>query len=377
MKLALTEDQRLIKDSAVTLWKDKGAVRRLRSLRDTGDATGFSRELWAELAGLGWLGLPFPEEHGGVGLGVTELCLVLEEAGRTLAPEPLLATTLLAGSALLLGDSDAARSAWLPGLIAGDVVGTLAWQERARRDDDPPSCAALATPAGDGAVMLHGSKREVVAGVQADLVIVAAQHSETRELGLWAVPGDAAGLLRTPLSRIDHFPCARVELDGVRLSEDARLGGAALLASALDRATIGLAAEALGAMSAAFELTLGWLRERRQFGVPIGSFQALQHRAARLYIDLELCRSAVMAAARTADQPRVSAAVLGQAASLAAARTLDTFLRVADEAVQLHGGVGMTDEHDIGFYLKRARVVASTFGDAAWHRDRWARLAGY
>ena len=376
MKLALTEDQRLIKDSAVTLWKDKGAVQRLRRLRDTGDATGFSRELWAELAGLGWLGLPFPEEHGGVGLGVTELCLVLEEAGRTLAPEPLLATTLLAGSALLLGDSDAARSAWLPGLIAGDVVGTLAWQERARRDD-PPSCAAVATPAGPGVVSLHGNKREVIVGDQAGLIVVAAQHSETGKLGLWAVPGDAEGLVKTPLVRVDHFPCARLDLDGVKVSEDARLGGVALLNTVLDRATIGLAAEALGAMSAAFELTLDWLRERRQFGVPIGSFQALQHRAARLYIDLELCRSAVMAAARTADQPHVSSAMLGQAASLAAARTLDTFLRVTDEAVQMHGGVGMTDEHDIGFYLKRARVVASTFGDAAWHRDRWARLAGY
>jgi len=376
MKLALDDDQRLIKDSAATLWKGRGAVARLRQLRDTRDPDGFSRALWAELAELGWLGLPFPEDVGGAGLGVTELCLVLEEAGRTLAPEPMLATTLLAGSALLLGESDAARSSWLPRLAAGELVGTLAWQERARRDE-PVSCTAVARSLGDGRVTLHGSKREVIAGAQADLVIVAAKDEASGQLGLYAVPGDAAGLVKTPLIRVDSFPCARLDLDGVEVSAAARLGGAGLLATVLDRAGVGLAAEALGAMTAAFELTLEWLRERRQFGVPIGSFQALQHRAARLYIDIELCRSVVMAAARTADAPAAPAAALAQAASLALARTTDTFLRVVDEAVQMHGGVGMTDEHDIGFYLKRARVVAATFGDAAWHRDRWARLAGY
>jgi len=375
MKLALDDDQRLIKDSAATLWKARGAVARLRKRRDGDDATGFSRELWSELAQLGWLGLPFPEADGGVGLGLAELCLVLEEAGRTLAPEPLLATTLLAGSALLLGDNAAARARWLPPLIAGEVVATVAWQEALRRDD-PLTCATTATPDG-GDVILRGSKRDVLAGAQAELVIVAAQHAETGELGLWAVPGDAAGLTRRPQTRIDSHPCARLDLDGVRVPAAARLGGAALLETALDRATIGLAAEALGAMTTAFELTLGWLRERHQFGVPIGSFQALQHRAARLYIELELCRSVVMAAARTADTPGVPAAALAQAASLAKARTSDAFLWVGDEAVQMHGGVGMTDEHDIGFYLKRARVVAATFGDAAWHRDRWARLADY
>ncbi|TNF26946.1 MAG: acyl-CoA dehydrogenase [Deltaproteobacteria bacterium] len=376
MKLALNEDQRLIKDSAAAVWKDRGAVERLRKLRDAGDATGFSRALWDELAGLGWLGLPFPEELGGVGLGVTELCLVLEEAGKTLAPEPLLATTLLAGSALLLGDSDAARTTWLPRISAGEVIATVAWQERARRDE-PLSCAAVARSAGDGRVSLHGAKREVLVGAQAELIVVVARDEASGQLGLYAVPGDAEGLTATPLVRVDAFPCARIDLDGVVVASDARIGGAELLATVLDRAGIGLAAEALGGMSAAFEMTLGWLRERRQFGVPIGSFQALQHRAARLYIDIELCRSVVMAAARTADQPGVPAAALAQVASLALARTTDTFLRVVDEAVQMHGGVGMTDEHDVGFYLKRARVVAATFGDAAWHRDRWARLAGY
>jgi alkylation response protein AidB-like acyl-CoA dehydrogenase len=374
MNLVLSDEQRLIRDGATQLFRERGGVSRLRALRDGKDAK--TRAVWGEMAALGWLGMTVPERDGGVGLGLAEMCLVAEAAGRALAPEPLVGCAVAATDALVLGGDEAQRARWLPRLIQGEALGALAWDEPGRFRGDLARTSTEARPV-DGGFILHGAKQNVVAGAEADLLIVSARVAGSAELDLWLVDPRAGGVARTSQQRIDSLPVARVTLDGVKVAAGDRLPRSGVLPEVLDRTTVALAAELLGTASAAFEMTLGYLKDRQQFGVAIGTFQALRHRAARMYIALELARSAVMAAARMADARTTDARELAQAASLAKARTSDLALLVADESVQMHGGIGMTDEHDIGLYFKRARVAAMTLGDGAFHRDRWARLGGY
>ena len=380
MQLVLTEDQELLAKTAADFVREHAPLARVRELRDRRDPVGFSRPLWKQMAELGWVGIPFPEALGGAGLGLADLAVVLEQLGRRLAPEPFLSTVLLGGQALLLGGSAAQQQGWLPGIAAGEKLVTLAWQE-ARSRFDPFRIEATAKPAGDGFV-LDGEKIAVPDAATADAIVVAARTAgapgDEAGLALFVVPRDAAGLAIEPQTRIDHRSAALVRLAGVRVGREAAVGepgrGGPLLAGVLDRATAGLCAEMLGATSQVFEDTVQYLKTRVQFGVPIGSFQALKHRAARVFMEIELARSATMAAVRALDAGDPEAAKL---VSLAKARGSDAFLLAANEAVQMFGGVGMTDEYDLGFYLKRARVAEMTFGDAAWHRERWARLGGY
>jgi alkylation response protein AidB-like acyl-CoA dehydrogenase len=312
-------------------------------------------------------------------MGLAELAVVLEALGRNLAPEPFLSTVLLGAHALLLGGTDAQKAEWLPGVASGDKLLALAQQE-AKSRFDLNRVATRAERDGD-AFVLTGEKIAVLDGASADAVVVVARSAGalTDEAGisLFLVPAGSAGLRVERQWRVDSRQAALVSLEGVRVGADALIGteggGLPLLSQVIDRATVGIAAEMLGSMSEAFERTLAYLKDRVQFGVPIGSFQALKHRAANLFIEVELCRSAVMAAARAVDEGLEEAPRL---VSLAKARCSEAGVLVANEAIQMHGGIGMTDEHDIGFYLKRARVAELTFGDAAWHRDRWARLAG-
>jgi acyl-CoA dehydrogenase len=380
MQLVLTEDQELLAKTAADFVREHSPVSRVRALRDGRDPVGFSRPLWKQMAELGWPGIPFPEALGGAGMGLADLGVVLEQLGRRLAPEPFLSTVLLGGQALLLGGSAAQQQAWLPAACAGEKLLTLAWQE-ARSRFDPLRIEATAKAAGDGFV-LHGEKIAVPDAATADAMVVAARSAgragDEAGITLFLVPRDAAGVAREPQTRIDHRSAAIVRLAGVPVGRDAVLGevgaGGALLARVLDRATVGLCAEMVGAMSQVFEDTVQYLKTRVQFGVPIGSFQALKHRAARVFMEIELSRSATMAALRALDAGDAEAP---QLVSLAKARCSDAFVLAANEAVQMFGGVGMTDEYDVGFYLKRARVAEMTFGDAAWHRERWARLGGY
>ncbi|HKA91366.1 MAG TPA: acyl-CoA dehydrogenase family protein [Haliangiales bacterium] len=357
MTLVLDEDQKLLADAARDFVATRSSLKRVRALRD--DDIGFSRELWREMARLGWPGLPFPEELGGAGLGWRYLMVVLEELGAGLAPEPLVSTVLLGGSAFLYGDPDLRRE-HLPRIAAGDELVAVAYQEAGTRYALDRATTRFA------AGTIVGEKVQVMGGSSADWLIVSAHGPGG--VGLYVV--DATRVRRTRQHRIDGRDAAIVRLDGVPATP---LGGPGLLARVIDVATIGLCAEMLGAMGAAFAMTLAYLKTRTQFGVPIGSFQALQHRAARLYIDLELCRSATMHAHAVLD----AGGDVARAASLAKAKLSDAFLRVAEEAIQLHGGIGMTEEHDLGLYLKRARVAEITFGDAAHHRARWAELSGY
>jgi acyl-CoA dehydrogenase len=374
VQLVLTEDQEFIAKTAEDFVAEKSPISRVRELRDSGDATGFSRELWKEMADLGWAGILFSEELGGADLGMAEFVTVLEALGRTLAPEPFLSTVLLAGQALRLGGSESQQKEWLPGLIAGEKILALAYQERGSRYD-LAAAETRAEPQNDG-FLLSGEKIQVLDGHVADAIIVSASTPDG--VSLFLVPKGAPGMKITRQSRVDLRNAAIVELEGVSLAKSDLVGGigagAELLEEVVDLATVGLCAEMLGAMSEALDQTLEHLKNRVQFDVPIGSFQALKHRAADMFIEVELCRSAVMAAARAVDEEREDARKL---ISLAKARCSEAYILVTNEAVQMFGGVGMTDEYDIGFYMKRARAAEMTFGDAAWHRDRWARLSGY
>jgi alkylation response protein AidB-like acyl-CoA dehydrogenase len=380
VQLVLSEDQELLAKTAADFAAQHCPVSRTRALRDSGDPDGFSRALWKQMAELGWVGIPFPEACGGADLGLADLAVVLEALGRGLAPEPFLSTVLLGGQALLLGGSEAQRLEWLPGVVSGERLLALAFQERGSRYD-VRHVATRAEPTAEG-WRLSGEKVQVLDGNSADVFLVSARVSgdvaDRAGIGLFLVPPRTGGLQVVRQQRLDSRNAALLRLDAVAVSRDAAIGDATaagdLLERVVDRATLGLCAEMLGAMGEAFQRTLRYLKDRRQFGVPIGSFQALKHRAAELFIQIELCRSCVMAAARAVDGGLEEAPAL---VSLCKARCSDAAVQVSHEAVQMHGGIGMTDEHDIGLYLKRARVAELSFGDAGWHRDRWARLGGY
>ena len=376
MSLVLTEEQEILQRTVREFVGSKSSMKRLRTLRDDRDGCGFSKELWLEMAQLGWLGIVIPEADGGAGLGFGDLMVVMEELGRGLMPEPMIATALLGAQAVLLGGTEAQKQAHLPAIVSGERLVALAYQE-AKSRYAVDRVEARAERAGRG-WRLTGEKVQVLDGHVADTFVVSAKAPDG--VTLFLVPRAAPGLTVERQHRIDDRGVALVHLAGVEVGDDAVLGdvgkGGALLERVVDRATIALTAEMLGGMTAAFEMTLAYLKTRVQFGVLIGTFQALKHRAARLFIETELTRSVVMAAHAALDDGADDTQV-ARLAGVAKARSSDAYVLIGNEAVQMHGGIGMTDEHDIGFYLKRSRTAALTFGDAAWHRDRVARLDGY
>ncbi len=380
MALVLNDDQQMLKSSAADFVKNESPVSRVRHLRDSDDPVGYSPELWAKMAALGWPAIPLPEEHGGLGMGSVEMACVLEECGRTMVPEPLLSTVLLGANAVLLAGSDAQKGEILPSVADGTRTMTLAWQERGSRYERTVS-ATRAEKKGDGYV-LSGEKTLVLDGATARTLVVVARTSGAEAdrdgLSLFLVERGAAGLETIPQKTMHLRASAIVRLNGVELPASALLGeagqAAGILDDVLDRATVGLCAEMLGNMRTTFEMTLDYLKTRKQFGVAIGSFQALKHRAAKVYVELELARSAVLGAATAIDTGSKDARAL---VSVAKARCSDAGVLTAYEGIQMHGGIGMTDEHDVGLYAKRLRGSEMTFGDAAWHRDRFATLQGF
>lgn len=380
--LVLSEEQEILARTARELVTGRAPAKRLREYRDRRDADGFSRDLWAEMAKLGWLGIVVPEAYGGAGLGWSDLMVVLEALGRNLAPEPVLSTAVLGATTLVLGGTAAQREAHLPPVAAGERLLAVATQEPRGRFE-LGHVTTRAERSGTGWT-LTGEKVQVLDGHVADLLIVSARTAggerDREGVTLFLVPRDAPGLSIERQWRVDDRGAALVHLAGVAVDGEAVVGGVgeglALLERVVDRATIALTAEMLGGMTAAYEMTLDYLKTRQQFGVPIGSFQALKHRAARLFVETELARSIVMAAHRALDDGGDDAQVARMAA-VAKARCSDAYLLIANEAVQMHGGIGMTDEHDVGLYLKRAKAAELTFGDAAWQRDRVARIDGY
>jgi alkylation response protein AidB-like acyl-CoA dehydrogenase len=380
MQLVLTEDQELLAKTASDFVRAHSPIKRVRALRDAKDPLGFSRELWKQMADLGWTGILIPEEHGGSSMGLADLAVVLEALGRVLAPEPFLSTVLLAGQLLTTAGNGQQQRTWLPAIATGEKIVTVAYQE-ARSRYDLNRVTTKAEQDGN-AWRLSGEKIQVLDGLNADLLIVSARTAgaanDPHGISLFLVQRDTPGLTVLPQHRLDNRAVALVSFDNVTVAADSLIGalgeGYHLLSQTVDRATIGLCAEMLGGMSQIFDDTMTYLKTRQQFGVLIGTFQALKHRAARLFMELELARSSVMAAARAADEGESD---FGSLVSLAKARCSDTYVLAANEGVQMHGGIGMTDEHEAGFYLKRARAAEMTFGDAAWHRERWAHLHKY
>jgi len=379
MSLALTEEQELLRTTAREFIAEHAPVKELRRLRDTNDPVGFSRELWKQMAELGWAGIVLPEDLGGADLGYAELGLVLEECGRTLAATPLVSTVLLGANALLLAGNGTQQKDLLGAVAKGEIVLALALQEGAHHA--PYQVATRAEATKDG-FKLTGAKTFVLDGHVADQLIVVARTAgvpgDRDGLGLFLVKKGARGLTVTRTTMVDGRNAANVALDGVEVDKSACVGhagrGADVLDPVLDRATIGLAAELLGTVIEAFDRTVAYLKTRTQFGVPIGSFQALKHRAAAMFTEVELSRSIVLDALRAVDEKRAD---LPQLASIAKARVSDTAQLVSNEAVQMHGGIGVTDEEEIGLFLKRARVAELTLGDGSYHRARFAKLSGF
>jgi alkylation response protein AidB-like acyl-CoA dehydrogenase len=352
----LTEDQTMLRDMAQS-WTDKESpVAAFRALRDAAPPAGFDPEVWAEVGQMGWPGIVVPEADGGAGMGYLSLGLVLEQLGRTLTATPL-AATAAAASAIAMGEDAEARAAWLPRIAAGEAIVALAVDEGPLHDPE-----ALATVVADG--RLTGTKMFVAEGDGAHAFVVAAAD------GLYLVAGDAA-VSRTPRRMADSRSHADVRFDAAPV---VRLGDKALTAAICDRAAALVTAEMLGLAGQAFDDTNAYLKTRVQFGQPLSTFQALQHRMAKMFTELELMRSVVEGALEAIDAGRSDVA---QLVSLAKAVGGETTKLVSREMVQLHGGIGMTDEHHAGFYLKRAAVLEAMWGNAAWHRDRFGRLAGY
>jgi alkylation response protein AidB-like acyl-CoA dehydrogenase len=375
----LNEEQVMLRDAAKDWTQEKSPVSALRKLREAKSEIGFDRALWQDMAQMGWAGVIIPESHGGADFGYRSLGLVLEETGRTLTASPLVSTALTAASALILGGSPAQQAAWLPKIAAGEIVASLAVDETAHHA--PNKIGLTATQSGDGYV-LNGKKTFVLEGLAADLLIVAARtsgaHADEAGITLFLVEASAEGVSRQGLHMIDHRGVANISFDKVTVSSDAVLGtvdgGFGVLEATLDRARIGLAAEMMGTATQAFEITLDYLKTRTQFGQGIGTFQALQHRAAKLYTDLELARSCVQAALDALDDKINDVRAL---ASLAKAKAGDVLHLATNEMVQMHGGIGMTDAHDAGLYMKRARVAEASLGGSSYHRDRYAKLGGF
>ncbi len=373
----LTEDQNILRDGARAWTQDRSPVSAFRKLRDAGLC--FDRAVYAQMAEMGWTGVILPEVYGGSDFGFLSLGLVVEELGRNLAASPLLSSAVAVGSALVLGGSEAQKAAWLPRIAAGEVVGAVAVDEGAHHAPERVALRAVREGAG---WTLTGAKSFVPEGNAADFFVVAARTSgetgQTAGLTMFLVEGDAAGLTRQALHLADSRDAARLAFEGVVVGEDAVLGtvdeGWAVLEPTLDRARAVLASEMLGAATQAFETTLDYLKTRTQFGQVIGGFQALQHRAAKMFTEIELTRSSVEAALTAIDDEAADVPVL---VSLAKARAGDTLHLVTNEMVQMHGGIGMTDAHDAGLYMKRARACEAMLGGAAYHRDRYATLHGY
>ena len=377
-----TDEQGEIRRAARTFVREQMPVTHLRGLRDGTISQGRTRQLWAEAAELGWAGALVADAQGGIELGMVDVGILLEECGRTLAPTHLLGTAVMGASALTLATTlakDAGALAALELLAEGRAIYALAFEEQSRFA--PYAVETTAARDADGWVVT-GHKTNVLDGPDADVLLVSARVSGAANqrdgLALFRVDAKLPGVQVRALDRVDSRSAARVQFDGVRVSDAHLLGsagtGADILDVVLDRATAALAAEMLGSIQEMFDRTLAYLKERTQFGAPIGSFQALKHRAARMFCEVELTRSVVRAALHALDEGTADASALVSAAK---ARATDTYVLVSNEAVQMHGGIGATDELDIGFYLKRARVAAMALGTAPYHRHRFGRLSGY
>jgi len=376
---ALTEEQSMLKDQAKSWASEQAPVSKFREMRDSGVETKFQPATWEAMVEMGWTGIIIPEEYGGSDLGYLTFGVVLEELGRQLTASPLFASALVGASAVVLGGSDAQKQAILPKVVDGTEILTLAVDESPRH---APKQISLTATAADGGYTLTGSKTFVMEGMSATTLVVIARTSgeagDRDGVTVFLVPADSDGITRAPMQTVDSRGYAQIEFSNVSVAADAVLGsvdqGYELASAVIDRARAGVAAEMMGVAAQAFDMTLEYLKTREQFGRVIGSFQALGHRAAELFKNMELSRSCMEAALQAIDAGDDN---IGLMCSLSKAKMGEFLFEMSNQLIQIHGGIGMTDEFDAGLYLKRARPLEALFGNQAYHRDRYARLSGF
>ena len=379
MKLILTEEQQFLKDTAQSFARDKTPVTHFREIRDSENINCWDDATWKEMVDLGWSGILVPEQFGGSEFGMAGISVIMQELGKTLTPSPILATSVLGVATINMLGSEEQKSNYLPKIVSGEVTTALAIDEG--NHHNPFNVEATAKLDGDHWI-LNGKKVFVIDGASADTILIVARTSgktgESNGISVFAVDKGSAELDITKISTADSRNYANIEMSDLKLEQKALLGEQDLagetLEKILDLGRIAISAEMLGNTEEAFEVTVNYLKERKQFGVQIGSFQALQHRAAKMFCEIELTKSAVIAAMHAADE---NSNELERLSSLAKFQAGETLHLVSNEAIQMHGGIGVTDEYDIGFYLKRARVAEQIFGTSEFHQARYANISGF
>jgi acyl-CoA dehydrogenase len=379
MKLVLTEEQEFLRDTAKDFAQERTPVTHFRSLRDNNDENLWDKEIWQEMVNLGWSGILIPEEFGGSDFGVAGISVILQECGKTLTPSPLFSTGVLGAYAISNFGTQEQKEKYLPKIVSGEITTALAVDESSHHD---PSKTLFKAEQKGSDFLLNGKKTFVIDGASADILIILARTSgnsgDLAGLTLFIVESNVDGIKKIKLDMADSRNYANIEFNDVECSNKSILGalesGGETVERILDIGRIAMSAEMLGNAESAFETTIDYLKQRKQFGVLIGTFQALQHRAAEMFCEIELTKSAVMAAIHGADENSNELQRLSSLAKTIAGETLNL---VSNEAIQMHGGIGVTDEYDLGFFIKRSRVAEQIFGSSTYHTERYANLSGF
>ncbi|HIO33571.1 MAG TPA: acyl-CoA dehydrogenase [Gammaproteobacteria bacterium] len=379
MAMLLTDEQNMLRDAARGFLQASAPIDQLRRLRDEASSDGYDRDTWKSMAEMGWSGVLIPEDHGGVAMGHVAAGVIAEEMGRTLTASPFLSTAVMGAIAVAGYGSASQREQWLSKIADGTTNVAVAVDEDRSHS---PGLVTTSAQASDRGFRISGGKSFVADGHVADLILVSARSSggvrDENGISLFLVPRDCAGLTIERQMMVDSRNSATVQFDGVEVDFDALVGeagaGYAVLEHVLDAGRACLAAEMLGSAQECLAQTIDYLSTRRQFDRTIGSFQALQHRAAHLFTEIEIGRSAVMRALQALDAASKDRQLIVSVAKSKVGRVAQL---AAQEAIQMHGGIGMTDEFNIGFFLKRVRVAEALYGDANFHADKFARMRNY
>ena len=379
MKLVLTEEEQFLKDTAKNFAEERSPITHFRALRDNNDPLLWDKGLWYEMTKLGWPGILIPEDYGGSNFGITGISVILNECAKTLTPSPLFATGVIGAYSITNYGTEKQKEYYLPKIASGELTTALAVDESSHHN--PANTEIFAKKEGSN-FLVNGKKTFVIDGASADLIILLARTSgdkgDMTGLTLFLVDANSNGFETTKLDMADSRNYSNINFNNVEISDSNILGdletGGEIIENVLDIGRIAMASEMLGNAEAAFETTIDYLKQRKQFGVLIGSFQALQHRAAEMFCEIELTKSSVIGAMKAADE---GSNELQRLSSLAKTMAGETLHLVSNEAVQMHGGIGVTDEYDIGFFLKRARVTEQIFGSSKYHTERYANLSGF
>ena len=379
MKLVLTEEEQFLKDTAKNFAEERSPITHFRALRDNNDPLLWDKGLWYEMTKLGWPGILIPEDYGGSNFGITGISVILNECAKTLTPSPLFATGVIGAYSITNYGTEKQKEYYLPKIASGELTTALAVDESSHHN--PANTEIFAKKVGSNFIV-NGKKTFVIDGASADLIILLARTSgdkgDMTGLTLFLVDANSNGFETTKLDMADSRNYSNINFNNVEIPDSNILGdletGGEIIENVLDIGRIAMASEMLGNAEAAFETTIDYLKQRKQFGVLIGSFQALQHRAAEMFCEIELTKSSVMGAMKAADE---GSNELQRLSSLAKTMAGETLHLVSNEAVQMHGGIGVTDEYDIGFFLKRARVTEQIFGSSKYHTERYANLSGF